>query len=241
MTFRSRVIAATVVAAALAVVLASLTSFLSTRNALTQSVDESLQQAARNPDDNFGGANSFLVLADGTTPGIEVAAGFVDATVTKFAKGKLTGGLFRTVVINNQTLREYIVGLPVGSPIAIGNREGTTSTTAADVFIAPFSGQIAELRNLVRTLLFVSAACCCSLFRSESYWRARHCTLSRTSPTTSRTSPRPATCRADSMRATSTSSDACAGHSTASWVPSRTAKCSSDNSCSTPRTNCARP
>jgi len=157
MTFRSRVIAATVMAAALAVVLASLTSFLSTRNALTHSVDESLLQTARSPDENFAGGNSFLVLASGVTLPSGVLPGFVDATVTKFAKGKLTGSIFRTVEVNNQSIREYVVGLPVGSPVSVGNSEGRTPTTAADVFIAPFSGQIAELRNLVRTLLFVSA------------------------------------------------------------------------------------
>ena len=157
MTFRSRVIAATVMAAALAVVLASLTSFLTTRNALTHSVDESLIQTSHNPDDSFGGANSFLVLANGTTLPTGILPGFVDTTVMKFAKGQLTGGLFRTVDVNNQNLREYIVGLPVGSPVSVGNSEGRTPTTAADVFLAPFSGQIAELRNLVRTLLFVSA------------------------------------------------------------------------------------
>jgi two-component system sensor histidine kinase MprB len=157
MTFRSRVIAATVVAAALAVVLASLTSFLTTSNALTHSVDESLLQAANHRDGSFGDAGSFLVMANGTTPTGVVTSGFIDATVTKYAKGKLTGTLFRTVEISGQTFREYIVGLPVGSPVDVLNGEYQTPTTAADVFLVPFSGQIAELRNLVRTLLFVSA------------------------------------------------------------------------------------
>jgi len=157
MTFRSRVIAATVIAAALAVVLASLTSFLSTRNALTHSVDESLSQAASHRDDNFGGTPSILVLANGSTLPSVVTSGFVDATITKYAKGLVTGELFRTVNVNNETLRELLVALPVGTPVAVGNSEFSTTTTAVDVYFAAFSGQIAELRNLVRTLLFVSA------------------------------------------------------------------------------------
>ena len=157
MTFRSRVIAATVIAAALAVVLASLTSFLSTRNALTHSVDESLSQAASHRDDNFGGTPSILVLANGSTLPSVVTTGFVDATITKFAKGLLTGEQFRTVNVNNETLRELLVALPVGTPVAVGNSEFSTTTTAVDVYFAAFSGQIAELRSLVRTLLFVSA------------------------------------------------------------------------------------
>ena len=157
MTFRSRVIAATVIAAALAVVLASLTSFLSTRNALTHSVDESLTQAAGHRDDNFGGTPSILVLSNGSTLPTGVSSGFIDATITKYAKGLATGQLFRTVEVNNETLRELIVALPVGTPVAVGNSEFQTTTTSADVYFVAFSGQIAELRSLVRTLLFVSA------------------------------------------------------------------------------------
>lgn len=157
MTFRSRVIAATVIAAALAVVLASLTSFLSTRDALTRSVDETLLAAANLHGENFGGTPSVLVLADGSTLPTSIMTGFVDVTITKFARGQLSGHLFRTVDINRQTLRELIVALPVGTPVAVGNSEFQTTTTAADVYFVAFSGQIAELRNLVRTLLFVSA------------------------------------------------------------------------------------
>jgi two-component system sensor histidine kinase MprB len=157
MTFRSRVIAATVLAAALAVVLASLTSFLSTRNALTRSVDETLLAAANLHEENLGGTPSVLVLADGSTLPSGVMTGFVDATITQFARGHLRGHVFRTVDVNNQTLRELIIALPVGTPVAVGNSEFQTTTTAADVYFVAFSGQIAELRNLVRTLLMVSA------------------------------------------------------------------------------------
>jgi two-component system sensor histidine kinase MprB len=157
MTFRSRVIAATVIAAALAVVLASLTSFLTTSNALTHSVDESLLQAARNPDDNIGGTPSFLVLADGTTSPANTAAGFVDATILKYAKGQSTGYTFRTLNVSGNTFRELIIALPVGYSVSDGNGEFPLTSTAAAVFIVPFSGQTAELRSLVRTLLLVSA------------------------------------------------------------------------------------
>ncbi len=157
MTFRSRVIAATVIAAALAVVLASLTSFLTTRNALTHSVDESLLQAYQHSDDNFGGAPSFLVLANGVVSPTNTATALIDTTVTAYAKGKVKGSTFRTIEFNNQAWRELIVGLPVGTVVAGGNSDFTLPTAAADVYLVPFEGQIAELRRLVRTLLFVSA------------------------------------------------------------------------------------
>ena len=46
MTFRSRVISATVAAAAIAVILACFASFFTTRNSLIHSVDESLYAEA---------------------------------------------------------------------------------------------------------------------------------------------------------------------------------------------------
>lgn len=157
MTFRSRVIAATVIAAALAVVLASLASFLTTRNALTHSVDESLLQAYQHSDDNFGGAPSFLILAGGTLSPSNTAPALVDATVKSYATGLQKGYTFRTIVFNNQSWRELIVGLPVGTVVASGTSDFSLTTSAADVYIVPFEGQISELRGLVRTLLFVSA------------------------------------------------------------------------------------
>jgi two-component system sensor histidine kinase MprB len=158
MTFRSRVIAATVIAAALAVVLASLTSFLTTRNALTSSVDQSLLQAYIHSEDNFESTPSFLVLANYQVVQPNAPAGLVDATVKKYAKGLATGYVFRTVEFNNQSVREAIFALVPGDVVACGNNNDCRLTTdGADVLFANFSGQVAELRNLVRTLLFVSA------------------------------------------------------------------------------------
>ena len=158
MTFRSRVIAATVIAAALAVVLASLTSFLTTRNALTSSVDQSLLQAYIHSEDNFESTPSFLVLANYQVVQPNAPAGLVDATVKKYAKGLATGYVIRTVEFNNQSVREAIFALVPGDVVACGNNNDCRLTTdGADVLFANFSGQVAELRNLVRTLLFVSA------------------------------------------------------------------------------------
>ena len=158
MTFRSRVIAATVIAAALAVVLAGLISFLTTRNALTHSVDTSLEQAASHPDnDTASGLGSFLVLANGSTYPVNEPTSLIDATIMSYAKAKHTGYLFRTVDTSGQYLRELIVARPVGWPISFPSGEYQTSVTAAEVYLVPFSGQIAELRGLVRTLLLVSA------------------------------------------------------------------------------------
>ena len=87
MTFRSRVIAATVGVAALAVVLACVASFIATRSALLRSVDESLliQASHSSPrasggDDSQLGSFFELVLANGqTTPTSKVP---IDQTIT---------------------------------------------------------------------------------------------------------------------------------------------------------------
>ena len=159
MTFRSRVIAATVIAAALAVILASVASFLTVRNALTHSVDESLLQSLnQHGGENFESSPSALVLANGTIEPTTTPAGLVNATVTKFAKGRLKGSTFQTIEINHLSFRELVIGLvPTDTVICPnGNGDCPLGTYAAEVFTIPFSGQIVELRNLVRTLLIVS-------------------------------------------------------------------------------------
>ncbi len=156
MTFRSRVIAATVIAAALAVVLASLTSFLTTRNALTNSVDQSLLEA-HGFNDDIQSTPSFIILANGQALQTNTPPSLIDATVLKFAKGQESKYIFRTVQFNDQAVRELVYPLAVGAVVTCAlNADCQLKTTAAEVYIADFSGQVAELRNLVRTLLLVS-------------------------------------------------------------------------------------
>jgi two-component system sensor histidine kinase MprB len=159
-TFRSRVIAATVAAAALAVILACCASFLTTRNALLHSVDESLLQASHlpvNPSDNdgrFTGSYTEIVFANGQTfPSSGVT---IDATIRAYANGK-SGDLLRTVEINNQSFRELIVALPANSLVLCKTGLCDVPTTSAQLFVVNVTGQVTELRNLVRTLLFVAA------------------------------------------------------------------------------------
>ena len=69
MTFRNRVIAATVLAAAIAVILGGLASYLSTRHALLNSVDASLRQDAQAQHDV-----RHPISPHGGGPGSEIAA-----------------------------------------------------------------------------------------------------------------------------------------------------------------------
>ncbi len=160
MTFRSRVIAATVAAAALAVVLACFASYFTTRNALLHAVDESLTQASQQAvgsnggDDHFTGSYTELVLANGQT--IPASGVPIDAVIRSYAQGK-SGQLLRTVKIRNEFYRELIVPLPAGSLVACTTGICQIKTTSAQLFVVNVTGQITELRNLVRTLLFVAA------------------------------------------------------------------------------------
>jgi two-component system sensor histidine kinase MprB len=161
-TFRTRVIAATVGVAALAVVLACFASFLTTRNALINSVDQSLEQAshASNPrsldgDTDFTGSFFELVLANGqTTPTSNIP---IDKTILSVANGKVQQ-VIRTVVIGSESYRELIVGLPANSTVGCAAGVGCVSTTAAQLFIVNIQGQVSELGHLVETLMLVAAA-----------------------------------------------------------------------------------
>ncbi|MDE3064943.1 MAG: HAMP domain-containing histidine kinase [Acidobacteriota bacterium] len=161
MTFRSRVIAATVGVAAVAVVVACLTSFLATRHALLRSVDESLQRASQSTTtlhvgDNEPNTGSFfeLVLANGqTAPSTNVP---IDATIRSAAAGH-GSQVLRTVSFGGESYRELIVPLPKNSLVGCQTGVCRVPTTSAGLFIVNITGQITELRNLVRTLLLVAA------------------------------------------------------------------------------------
>ncbi len=164
MTFRTRVIAATVGVAALAVVLACFASFLTTRNALINSVDQSLEQASHasnlrhlDGDTDFTGSFFELVLADGqTTPTSNIP---IDKTIRSVANGEVQQ-VIRTVVISGESYRELIVALPANSTMSCPTGPGlcVVPTTSAQLFIVNIQGQVNELVHLVDTLLVVAAA-----------------------------------------------------------------------------------
>ena len=129
MTFRFRVIAATVGAAAIAVILACFASYFTTRNALFHSVDAVADPGLRvSPrlahfDDRVTGAYSEIVLPSGETlPASDVP---IDDTIMSVAKGK-SSRVIRTVVFGGQDYRELIV------PLAAGLLRGVPDRTLPD-------------------------------------------------------------------------------------------------------------
>jgi two-component system sensor histidine kinase MprB len=158
-TFRTRVISATVAAAAIAVILACFASYFTTRTALLHSVDESLIQASQQPlsahdDDRVTGAYSEIVLPSSET--IPTSNVPIDATIMSVAKGK-SPKVLRTVVFDNQSYRELIAPLPADSVVSCQTGVCEISTTSAQLFIVDITGQVTELSHLVATLMLVAA------------------------------------------------------------------------------------
>lgn len=160
MTFRIRVIVATVGVAAFVVVVACFASFFTTRSALMESVDASLEQASQSPVHHLGSAaytGSFfeLVLPSGqTSPSSNVP---IDATILSVAHDKQKQVL-RTVEIGSVYYRELIIGLPAGSLVGCATGLCVVSTTAAELFVVDITGQVNELGHLTDTLALVASA-----------------------------------------------------------------------------------
>jgi two-component system sensor histidine kinase MprB len=160
-TFRTRVIAATVAAAAIAVIIACFASYFTTRSALFNSVDQSLVQASKQPlnshfDDRLIGASSEIVL-----PNREMLNNSnipIDATVMSAAKGK-SQQVIRTITVDGQNYRELVVPLPANSILGC-SQTGVCqqiSTTSAQLIVVDVTGQVTELSHLVSTLMIVAA------------------------------------------------------------------------------------
>jgi two-component system sensor histidine kinase MprB len=158
-TFRIRVITATIAAAAIAVIIACFASYFTTRTAVLHSVDESLIAASQQPldshyDDRVTGSYSEVVLPNGETD--PPSALPIDSTIMSIAKGK-SGRVIRTVTYKGQDYRELIV------PLAAESFAGTSSgivqipTTSAELYVVDITGEVNELSHLVTTLLLVAA------------------------------------------------------------------------------------
>jgi two-component system, OmpR family, sensor histidine kinase MprB len=158
-TFRIRVIAATVAAAAIAVIIACFASYFTTSSALFKSVDDSLIQASQQApnshyDDRVTGSYSEIVLPSGQTyPTSNVK---IDATIMSVAKGK-SGQVIRTVTVGNQSYRELIVPLPKDSLVSCTSGICNVPTTSAQLYIVDITGEVTELSHLVSTLMLVAA------------------------------------------------------------------------------------
>jgi two-component system, OmpR family, sensor histidine kinase MprB len=121
-TFRTRLVLATTVAVVVAVLAASLASFIVARNTLTQAADNSLTSAAQRIV-----AGQQIVATTGTpgqvidTSGVVVAGGGLPVTgqVRLVAVG-LAPAFFTTVTVDGNEMREYVEHLAPGTQVSSG-------------------------------------------------------------------------------------------------------------------------
>jgi two-component system sensor histidine kinase MprB len=159
-TFRLRVITATIAAAAIAVIIACFASYFTTRTAVLHSVDESLIAASKQPldshyDDRVTGSYSEIVLPTGSTlPSSDLP---IDPAIISVAKGE-SASILRTITFKTQAYRELIVPLAAGSYV---NCPTTgicqITTTSAELYVVDITGEVNELSGLVTTLMLVAA------------------------------------------------------------------------------------
>src|SRR6185312_6540557 len=121
-TFRTRLVLATTVAVVVAVLAASLASFIVARNTLTQAADNSLTTAAQRIV-----AGQQIVATTGTPGQVIDASGAVVAggglpvsgQVRLVAVG-LAPAFFTTVTVDGNEMREYVEHLPAGTQVSSG-------------------------------------------------------------------------------------------------------------------------
>jgi len=155
-SFRARVIIAALVVSSLAVLLSCGASYVTTRNALVHSVDQSLLQSANPnlPDDNDRGG--LMVLANGTV--LSGPKAFADSTITRYAASGDEQPYFRTTRVEGQWFRELLLPNTVEVPTVCGEDICQQTEAVAEVFVTSFNGQMDQLHRLLRGLLLVGAS-----------------------------------------------------------------------------------
>ena len=159
MSFRNRVILASAATAAIAVLLACSASFLSTRNAVLHSVDQSLLAASQSSTHPFGegqavsGAYFETILPNGQAyPESNLP---IDAAIKAIANGTAPQ-LLRTVRVGSNSYRELIVPLAKGSVVRCSTGACELTTPVAQLFSVNVTGQLGELHTLAATLFLVA-------------------------------------------------------------------------------------
>jgi two-component system, OmpR family, sensor histidine kinase MprB len=163
MTFKTRLVLASAIAVAIAVLLASAGALVVARNALTSSTDSTLQNAAEallsrpfvDTNDRTGAIEQ-IVSNDGS---ILVASPAGELPVNDDVKEVAAGHqstLYQNVEIDKALFRELAVTLPVGTAIGGGNPQILSETGALQLFV-PLSGVNSQLTHLLLTLLAIAA------------------------------------------------------------------------------------
>ena len=119
MTFRTRLVLATTVAVVVAVLAASLGSFLVARDTLLQAADSSLTTAAQRilAGEEFGSTTATVGQVIDDTGGVVTGGGLPVTGQVRWSPEDLAPSFFTTVTVDGNEMREYVEHLPAGTLI----------------------------------------------------------------------------------------------------------------------------
>ncbi len=122
MTFRTRLVLATTVAVVVAVLAASLASFLVARNTLLQATDNSLTTAAQRivSGQQIGSTTATLGQVIDTGGAVVAGGGLPVTGQVRLVAVGLAPSFFTTVTVGGNQMRELVEHLPPGTPVESG-------------------------------------------------------------------------------------------------------------------------
>ncbi len=122
MTFRTRLVAATTAAVVVAVLAASLGSFLVARHTLLQAADDSLTTAAQKllAGEEIGSTTATVGQVIDTTGAVVSGGGLPVTGEVRLVAVGLAPAFFDTVVVDGNQMREYVEHLPAGTTVQSG-------------------------------------------------------------------------------------------------------------------------
>ncbi|HXP32788.1 MAG TPA: HAMP domain-containing protein, partial [Acidimicrobiales bacterium] len=122
MTFRTRLVLATTVAVVIAVLAASLASFLVARNTLLQATDNSLTTAAQRivSGQQIGSTTATLGQVIDTSGAVVAGGGLPVTGQVRLVAVGLAPSFFTTVTVGGNEMRELVEHLPPGTPVESG-------------------------------------------------------------------------------------------------------------------------
>ena len=122
MTFRTRLVLATTVAVVVAVLAASLGSFLVARHTLLQAADSSLTTAAQKilAGEEIGSTTATLGQVIDTTGAVVSGGGLPVTGQVRLVAVDLAPAFFTTVIVDGNQMREFVEHLPAGTTVQSG-------------------------------------------------------------------------------------------------------------------------
>jgi two-component system, OmpR family, sensor histidine kinase MprB len=121
-TFRTRLVMATTVAVVVAVLAASLGSFIVARHTLLQAADSSLTTAAQKivAGEEIGSTTATIGQVIDTTGGVVSGGGLPVTGQVRLVAVDLAPAFFTTVTVDGNQMREYVEHLPAGTTVQSG-------------------------------------------------------------------------------------------------------------------------